>query len=56
MGPAKWVKVNTQWTPADKRRRRGRPRKRWYDDFNIFSDNLRALASDRKVWKTTIKV
>ena len=47
----RWAKVSTQWVPADGRRRRGRPKKRWRDDLDAHCNGWFEVALEKTTWK-----
>ena len=54
----RWSSEVLLWTPSDGHRRRGRPRKRWVDDINLFFKETYQVpegdwyyyAADRDTW------
>lgn len=47
----RWVKITTLCEPADGRRRRERPRKRWRDDVYAYRARWFHLAQNSESWK-----
>ena len=49
----RWTSRVTTWTPYDKKRRQGRPAKRWRDDLDKYwSDTIwQKTAQDRVIWR-----
>ena len=49
----RWTSRVTTWRPYDKKRRQGRPAKRWRDDLDKYwSDTIwRRKAQDRVIWR-----
>lgn len=45
--------LTTELVPCDWHRRRGRPRRRWWDDMDHFWLDWRVLANNRDEWKKT---
>lgn len=49
MNPDRWARIATEWVP-DGRRKRGRPRRRWRDDFDSYLADWSEKALERKNW------
>ena len=49
----RWTSRVTTWRPYDKKRRQGRPAKRWRDDLDKYwSDTIwQRKAQDREIWR-----
>ena len=49
----RWTSRVTAWRPYDKKRRQGRPAKRWRDDLDKYwSDTIwQRVAQDRVIWR-----
>ena len=49
----RWTSRVTTWRPYDKKRRQGRPAKRWRDDLDKYwSDTIwQRTAQDRVIWR-----
>ena len=50
MHPQRWAKLATEWAPEGSRRR-GRPRRRWRDDLDVFLNNWLEITLNREDWK-----
>ncbi|KAJ8714787.1 hypothetical protein PYW08_004768 [Mythimna loreyi] len=46
-----WARKTQDWCPDTATRGRGRPRRRWRDDLDVFLGNWNDMASDRDKWK-----
>ena len=48
----KWARKATKWTPRDRRRTRGRPKRRWKDDIEQKAGSKwMQVAPNRQAWK-----
>ncbi|CAD0197919.1 unnamed protein product [Chrysodeixis includens] len=50
-GAYKHTKKETSSSVSSLKRRRGRPKKRWRDDFKVHREDWFEVAQDRKTWK-----
>ena len=47
-----WARKTTEWTPRDRERKRGRPKRRWRDDIEQKAGSKwMQVAQNRKEWK-----
>ncbi|KAJ8715750.1 hypothetical protein PYW07_010232 [Mythimna separata] len=47
----RWASKTQGWCPETARRGRGRPRRRWRDDLDVFLENWQEVAQSRERWK-----
>ena len=49
----RWAKITTEWTPIERKRRPGRPKRRWRDEIQQQQGiTWMRRAQDRKLWRS----
>lgn len=55
-GNDEWQKIVTEWTPYDRKRKRGRPAKRWRDEIiRLMGIKWTNTAADRDKWRRAVE-